>query len=66
MLAIQQNQTLDLVRLPKGRKAVGCKWSIRSKKELMASLEDIARLVAKGFSQRKSMDFKKKINKKKF
>ena len=47
--SLMENDTWDLVPLPKGRKLVKCKWVYRTK---YASVEILkARLVVKGFSQ---------------
>ena len=52
MESLHKNQTWDLVELPKGKRAIGCKWVYR-KKEAIAEKEGEkfkARLVAKGYS----------------
>ena len=57
--SLHKNQTWDLVKLPKDKKTVGCKW-IFKKKEGIPGVEDArykARLVAKGYSQKKGIDF---------
>ena len=59
MESLHKNQTWDLVELPEGEKAIGCKW-IFKKKEAMSEGEEVkfkARLVAKGYSQRKGIDY---------
>eukprot|EP01018_Ginkgo_biloba_P007444 Gb_23449 [translate_table: standard] len=45
MVALRKNDTWDLVPLPDGRKPVGCKWVFKK------------RLVVKGYSQVKGIDF---------
>ncbi|KAG8496781.1 hypothetical protein CXB51_008001 [Gossypium anomalum] len=54
-----QKQTWDLVKLPKGKKTVRCKWVFK-KKEGTPGVEEPkykARLVAKGYSQVPGVDF---------
>ena len=48
-----ENQTFSLVRLPKGRKAITCRWVFTIKKDGRFK----ARLVARGFSQVKGIDY---------
>ena len=59
MKSLQKNQTWDLIELPKGRQAVGCKWIFLKKSR--SSTEEvicyIARLVAKGYSQKEGVEF---------
>ena len=58
LLAIQKNQTLDLVNLPEGKKAIGLKWVFRTKYHADGSIQKHkARLVAKGYSQQQGIDF---------
>jgi hypothetical protein len=53
-----ENDTWDLVPLPKGRKLVRCKWVYRNKYASDGSIErHKARLVAKGFSQVEGIDY---------
>jgi hypothetical protein len=57
--SLHKNQTWELVKLPKGAKTIGCKWTFK-KNERIPSIEDArvkARFVAKGSSQREGMDF---------
>ncbi|KAG8472520.1 hypothetical protein CXB51_034364 [Gossypium anomalum] len=54
-----KNKTWDLVKLPKGKKTVRCKWVFK-KKEGTPGVEEPkykARLVAKGYSQVPGVDF---------
>lgn len=58
MSALHKNKTWELVELPKGRKAVGCKWISKIKKGIDRKIERYrARLVAKGFAQEQGIDF---------
>ena len=58
LLAIQKNQTLDLVNLPEGKKAIGLKWVFRTKYHADGSIQiHKARLVAKNYSQQQGIDF---------
>ncbi|KAG8492178.1 hypothetical protein CXB51_009620 [Gossypium anomalum] len=57
--SLHKNRTWDLVKLPKGKKAVRCKWVFK-KKEGTPGVEEPrykARLVAKGYSQIPGVDF---------
>ncbi|PNX62023.1 hypothetical protein L195_g060949, partial [Trifolium pratense] len=47
--ALEENETWELTTLPKGRKAVGCKWVYKIKYKATGEIEKYkARLVAKG------------------
>lgn len=53
-----ENGTWVLAELPKGAKAIPCKWVFRVKTNPDGSLEKFkARLVIKGYSQRQGVDF---------
>ncbi|KAG8478499.1 hypothetical protein CXB51_028393 [Gossypium anomalum] len=59
MESLHKNRTWDLVKLPKGEKAVRCKWVFK-KKEGTPGVEEPrykARLVAKSYSQIPRVDF---------
>ncbi|GAB2287196.1 Belongs to the helicase [Dionaea muscipula] len=59
MKALVANQTLDLVSLPPGKKAIGCKWVYVVKVHLdgfVACLK--AHLVAKGYAQVYGLDYR--------
>ncbi|KAL0453640.1 UNVERIFIED_CONTAM: Retrovirus-related Pol polyprotein from transposon TNT 1-94 [Sesamum latifolium] len=59
MESLQKNRTWELVQLPKGKKAIGCKW-VYKKKPVISEKEGKnfkARLVAKGYSQQKGIDY---------
>jgi len=56
---LKNNKTWKLAQLPKGKKAIGCKW-VFEKKEGFPNKEDVrykARLVAKCFAQREGIDY---------
>ncbi|KAL5830764.1 hypothetical protein ACOSQ4_016118 [Xanthoceras sorbifolium] len=56
--ALQRNKTWDITELPKGKKAVGCKWVFTVKHKADGSVERYkARLVAKGFTQTYGIDY---------
>jgi hypothetical protein len=53
-----ENGTWEVVPLPKGRTAIGCRWVFKIKHNLDGSVERYkGRLVAKGFQQREGIDF---------
>ncbi|GJP65723.1 hypothetical protein CLOP_g22587 [Closterium sp. NIES-67] len=54
-----ENETWDLVNLPKGRRAIGNKWVFRTKTGADGEVERYkSRLVAKGFEQKEEEDYK--------
>lgn len=59
MQSLHKNQTWELVQLPKGKKAIGCKW-VYTKKEGSTGTDSVrfkARLVAKGYAQQEGIDY---------
>lgn len=56
--ALQNNHTWILVDLPKGKKAISCKWVYKLKLKSDGSIERYkARLVARGFTQKQGIDY---------
>lgn len=56
--SLRDNETWELVELPKGRKAIPCKWIFKIKTNPDGSIDKYkARLVVKGYSQKKDIDF---------
>ena len=56
--ALSKTHTWDLVDLPPGKIAVGCKWAYKIKTKSDGFVEQYkARLVAKGFNQEYGIDF---------
>lgn len=53
MKSLTKNQTWDLVPLPKGNRAIGCKWLFKVKDDGRHK----ARPMAKGFAQRKGIEY---------
>ncbi|KAH9726184.1 hypothetical protein KPL70_008163 [Citrus sinensis] len=59
MKSLHQNQTWELVKLPKGKRAIGNKW-VYTKKQGSSNQTTHrykARLVAKGFAQKEGIDY---------
>jgi hypothetical protein len=58
MKALAKNGTWELVKLPEGKKPVGCKWIFTVKHNADGSVERYkARLVARGFTQTYGIDY---------
>lgn len=58
--SLHENQTWDLVNLPKGRKALPCKWIYKLKTNPDGSIDKFkARVVVKGYSQQQGVDYDK-------
>ncbi|GKA88294.1 putative reverse transcriptase domain-containing protein [Tanacetum coccineum] len=58
MEALNRNNTWDITELPKGRKPVGSKWIYKIKYKSNGEVEKYkARLVTKGFSKKKRLDY---------
>ena len=58
MKSLNENQVWELVELPKGRKAIGCKWIFKTKIDGDGNIERYkARLVAQGYSQKFGVDY---------
>ena len=58
MDALTNNGTWDLVRLPAGKKVIGCRWVFIVKVDPDGSIDRLkARVVAKGFAQTYGVDY---------
>jgi hypothetical protein len=58
MESLHKNETWDLVKLPSGRNHVDSKWVFKKKMNGTSQVEKFkARLVVKGYSQVKGVDF---------
>lgn len=56
--ALERNGTWKLIPLPKGKKAIGCKWVFTVKETPEGNVERYkARLVTKGFTQFYGIDY---------
>ena len=59
MNSMASNGVWNLVQLPNGAKAIGCKWVFKIKKDSLGNIKRYkARLVAKGFTQNEGIDYK--------
>lgn len=57
--SLMENQTWDFTTIPLGKKPIGCKWVYKVKYKLDGTLDKYkAWFVAKGFSQRESIDYR--------
>ena len=55
--ALHKTRTLDLVDLPSGKSAIGCKWVYKIKNRLDSTIDHYkARLVSRGFTQEYGID----------
>ncbi|KAH9733975.1 hypothetical protein KPL71_017220 [Citrus sinensis] len=61
MIYLHQNQTRELVELPKGKRVIGNKWVYTKKQGSLnqSTPRYKARLVAKGFAQKEGIDYNK-------
>jgi hypothetical protein len=58
MTSLDNNEAWDLVELPTGRNTIGNKWAFKKKMNAEGKVErNKARLIAKGYSQVKGIDF---------
>ena len=56
--ALVENKTWDLVKLPKEKNVVGCKWVYKTKHDSNGNVSrHKARLVAKGYAQMQGIDY---------
>ena len=56
--SLEKNKTWELVKIPKYRKTVGCKWVFKLEKGVDGKVERYkSRLVAKGYSHMKGIDY---------
>lgn len=56
--SLQENHTWELTDLPANRKAIDVKWVFKTKKDVDGNIvRHKARLVVKGYSQRKGIDY---------
>lgn len=56
--SLMENETWELVKLPPGRKPIGCKWVFKLKMNPDGTVDRYkARLVAKGYSQVEGVDY---------
>lgn len=58
MASLNENNTWDLIHLPKGKKVIKTKWVFKTKRDVDGNvIRHKARLVVKGFTQRYGIDY---------
>ena len=59
MESLYKNKTWEVVPLPEGKTAIGCKWVYKRKADSseLGGTRYKARLVAKGFAQKEGVDY---------
>ena len=58
MDSMNSNDVWDLVELRNGKRPIQCKWVYKTKKDSLGNIERYkARVVAKGFTQKKGIDY---------
>ena len=58
MMALEKNNTWEILPLPRGKKAIGCRWVFAPKFREDRTLDRLkARLVAKGYTQTEGIDY---------
>jgi len=63
MESMAKNQVCNLVNLPKGAVAIGCKWVYKTKKDTSSNVKRYkARLLAKGYTQKQGRDYHETIS----
>ena len=56
--ALRENDTWNLVDLPVSKRAINCKWVLKTKRDSEGKISRYkARLVVKGCAQRKGIDY---------
>ena len=56
--SLMENKTWELVKLPEGRRTIGCKWVFRVKYDSNGQVESFkGRLVAQGYSQKYGINY---------
>ncbi|KAL0437399.1 UNVERIFIED_CONTAM: hypothetical protein Sradi_0447800 [Sesamum radiatum] len=63
LLALERNQTWDVVPLLSGKRVIGCKWVYKIKLKDDGSVDHYkARLVAKGYTQVEGVDYIERLS----
>ena len=56
--SLKENNVFELTNLPEGKKTVGSKWVYTTKENSDGSKRYKARFIARGFSQKKGIDYR--------